>query len=281
MESSPLFVEQGTSAPAPASSGTWPGKSFLEEMGELTLFSWQAFRALPGSFRYLSEILRLNALFTRRSTLLIFLMAGFIGVSEANFSFFFLRSIGASDFVGIVPGLITPRQVAPQMFGYAFAGTVCCAISAELGAARIQEEVDAYRAQGIDPMQFLVGSRILAALLFVPLAGAVTLAGNLSFCWFAVVHILQGNQSKQFLDTYFSIFPLANVGYCMITIATLTLQCTLVACFYGMRERSGGPAAVGGSVARGLALNIVLTHLVISLMALIFYGGSLGIPIGD
>ena len=61
------------------------------------------------------------------------------------------------------------------------------------------------------------------------------------------------------------------------------MQCALVACFYGMTGKGAGagPAAVGGAVARSLALNLVLLHFVISLTALFFYGGSLGIPIGD
>src|SRR5262245_42340190 len=113
-------------------------KGFFDEMGALTIFCFDAMRAMPGTLRYFSEVLRRKSVITRRTSLLVFVMAGFIGVSIANFGFFFLRSIGASDFVGILPGLVTPRQTAPQMFGYVFSGSVCCAFAAELGSARIQ-----------------------------------------------------------------------------------------------------------------------------------------------
>jgi phospholipid/cholesterol/gamma-HCH transport system permease protein len=169
------------------------------------------------------------------------------------------------------------------MFGYVFAGSVCCAIAAELGSARIQEEIDAYESQGIDTMKMLVGTRLLAVLLYVPLAAVVAMFGIFCGSFLSVVVILQGNSAQQFVDAYFSIFPTPSLFYCVITIGAMALQCALVACFYGMTGKGGGvgPAAVGGAVARSLALNLVLMHFVVSLFALVFYGGSLGTPIGD
>jgi phospholipid/cholesterol/gamma-HCH transport system permease protein len=253
----------------------------LEEMGEFVVFSGRALKALPGSLRYASEIMRLNAVITRRTSLLLFCMCGFLGLSASNFGFFFLRSIGASDFVGILPGLITPRQIAPQMFGYVFSGSVCCAIAAELGSARIGEEIDAYEAQGVDPMELLVGTRILAVILYVPLAAAIAMAGCFAGSYLVVVLILHGNTSGQLVHTFFSVFPTKSIFYCGVSIFLVTLQCVLVATFYGMRDMGGGPDAVGSSVARSLAINLVLLHFVFSLAALMFYGGSLGVPIGD
>ncbi len=269
-------------ASPPAQAPVPPRKpTFLDELGELTQFSFRALKAMPGSLRYASSILRVNAMVTRRTTLLLFVMCGFLGLSAANFGFFFLRSIGASDFVGILPGLITPRQIAPQMFGYVFASSVCCAFAAELSSARIQEEIDAYEAQGIDPMEYLVCTRILGTLLYVPLAAAVAMFGCFAGSYATVVVVLNGNTSQQFVSTYFSIFPTSSVLYCVVTVGLLTLQCSLVACFYGMRAAGSGPSAVGGAVARSLAVNLVLLHFVFSLAALVFYGASLGSPIGD
>jgi len=283
MESASLPVGLRPPPPPPPAAATAKktGDGFLDEAGHLTVFCLEALRALPGSLRYFSEIMRINAIITRRTTVLLFIMCGFLGMSASNFGFFFLRSIGASDFVGIVPGLLTPRQIAPQMFGYVFAGSVCCAIAAELGSARIQEEIDAYESQGIDTMKLLVGTRILAVLLFVPLASAVAMFGNFAGSFLSIVVILHGNNAPQFVNTFFSIFPAKSLFYCTVSVGLVALQCSLVACFYGMTGKGAGvgPAAVGGAVARSLAINLVLLHFVVSLVALAFYGGSLGIPI--
>jgi phospholipid/cholesterol/gamma-HCH transport system permease protein len=278
VESASLPVAPGAQ-PAPAPARPKPG--FVEEMGECVVFSVRALRGLPGSLRYASEIMRINAVITRRTSVLLFSMCAFIGLSASNFGFFFLRSIGASDFAGILPGLITPRQIAPQMFGYVFAGSVCCAIAAELSSARIGEEIDAYEAQGVDPMELLVGTRILAALLYVPVAAAIAQFACFAGSYLVVVLILHGNTSGQLVHTFFSVFPAKSVLYCAVAIFLVALQCVLVSCFYGMRDTGGGPDAVGGAVARSLAVNLVLLHFVFSLTALVFYGSNLAVPIGD
>jgi phospholipid/cholesterol/gamma-HCH transport system permease protein len=284
VESASLPLAPGAkpaSDPAPIPAPARRQAGFLEEMGEFVAFSGQALRSLPGALRYASEIMRLNAMITRRNSLLLLCMCGFLGLSASNFGFFFLRSIGASDFVGILPGLLTPRQIAPQMFGYVFSGSICCAIAAELGSARIGEEIDAYEAQGVDPMELLVGTRILAVLLYVPLAAAISMLGCFCGSYLVVVLILHGNTGEQLIHTFFSIFPSISMLYCVVSVFLVTLQCILVACFYGMRDNGGGPDAVGRAVARSLAVNLVLMHFVFSLAALVFYGGGLGVPIGD
>lgn len=264
-------------APAPVSSRK-PG--LLDELGELVLFSFAALRALPGSLRYFSEAMRLNALITRRTSVLMFVMSAFLGASASNFGFFLLRSLGASDFVGIIPGILVPRQLGPQMFGYVFAGSVCCAIAAELGSAKVQQEVDALESEGVDPMQMLVGSRVLACLLYVPLAAMLIIAGGLTGAFLIIVVVLQGNTAQQFVDAMFSVFPTIQILYVTVIVAAIALQCVLVACFYGMRT-GGGPDAVGNAVSRSLGINLVLLHVVLSLLGLVFYGGGLGLPIGD
>lgn len=264
----------------PASRPKVPVPGIVKELGEMVIFSAAALRALPGSMRYFSEIVRLNALITRRTAVLLFVMCGFIGASASNVGFFLLRSLGASDFVGIFPGILSARQISPQMFGYVFAGSVCCAIAAELGSAKIQQEVDAYESEGVDPMELLVGTRILAVLFFVPLAAMLSIAGVLFGSFLIIVVVLRGNAPHQLLESFFSVLPMPSLLYCTITVGAVTLQCVLVSCFYGMRT-GGGPDAVGNAVARSLAVNLVLLHVVVSLAALVFYGGSLGLPIGD
>jgi phospholipid/cholesterol/gamma-HCH transport system permease protein len=254
---------------------------FLEEMGEFVAFSGRAIRALPGAMRYSSEIIRLNAMITRRTSLLLFSLSVFFGFTVSNFGFFFLRAIGAGDLAGVLPGFLTPRFMSPQMYGYVFSGGVGCAVTAELGAARIGQEIDAYETEGVDPMQLLVGTRILATLLFVPLASGLAMFGSYAGSYLTLVIVLGSNTGTQLTQTFFGIFPSTSMFYCVITLFAVTLQCILVATFYGMRDNGSGPEAVGNAVARSLAVNLVLMILLIALAGLFFYAGSIKLPIGD
>ena len=83
--------------------------SSIDELGELTIYAGRTLRGLPSTLRHASEVFRQLALLVRGSTFLIFAMCAFIGVSGTNYGYFFLKSAGAADYVGLVPGLVISR----------------------------------------------------------------------------------------------------------------------------------------------------------------------------
>ncbi|MDX8153724.1 ABC transporter permease [Patulibacter brassicae] len=253
---------------------------FFHEVGELTVFSARAMVAAALTPRYFSEVLGLTARIIKRTSFLLLAMNVFLGFSVASFGFFFLRTIGAGDFVGVFTGLLTQRQVPMTMYGYVLSASICCAMTAEIGAAKIQQEIDAYESTGVDPMQLIVGVRVLAAMLFVPLATVISLIGQNLGNYLDIVVVLQGNGSRQFLDVTFSVQSMLGQFYTLITFFFMTLPCVLVATFYGMRA-SGGPADVGRAVAKSLMINLVLVHVISAFFGVFFYGRNLNIPIGD
>ena len=256
-----------------------PAREVLRELGDMVVFTGQALKALPGSLRYTSEGLRQAAMMFRGTTLLIFVMEIFIGFTTTNFAFFFLRSIGASDYMGIVSGYAGPRQIAPSMFAYVFTARVCCGMAAELGAMKIQQEIDALESTGVDPMQYLVGTRILGVLLFVPVGAVVALIGILIGIYLNTVTVLHGISPHVLLDVNWSVQTISDQLICMLTIGVVSVVTAIVACFYGLRT-TGGPAAVGTSVARSLYMNLVLLHVIAVFFAVFFYGTNLRLPIG-
>lgn len=272
------IAEPAASTGAPTAKKAHTG--FLHEMGELVVFSGLAMKACFGTPRYFSEVVRLSARIMRRTSFLLLAMNVFLGFSVATFGFFFLRTIGAGDFVGVFTGLLTQRQVSMTMYGYVLSASICCAMTAELGAAKIQQEIDAYESTGVDPMQLIVGTRILAAMMFVPLATVISLIGQNLGNFLDVVVVLQGNGARQFLDVTFSVQSVVGQFYTLITFFFMTLPCVLVATFYGMRA-TGGPADVGRAVAKSLMVNLVLVHVISAFFGVFFYGRNLNIPIGD
>lgn len=254
-------------------------REFLRELGDMVIFVGQALRALPGSLRYVSEGLRQAAMMFRGTTLLVFIMQIFIGFTTTNFAFFFLRSIGASDYMGIVSGYAGPRQIAPSMFAYVFTARVCCGMAAELGAMKIQQEVDALESTGVDPMRYLVGTRLLGVLLFVPVGAVVSLIGILIGIYLNTVTVLHGISPHVLLDVNWSVQTISDQLIAMLTMGVIAVVTAAVACFYGLRTK-GGPAAVGTSVARSLYMNLVLLHVIAVFFAVFFYGTNLRLPIG-
>ena len=270
---------EAAAAPVTTAPAALPRGGLLDEAGQLTRFGGQALVALVRTPRYASEILRQAAILLRGTTALMFVMNAFFGISIMSFAFFFLRSIGASDFVGVPVAFANLRVGAPLMFGYVFASKVCCGFVAELGAMKINEEVDAYESTGVDPLSYLVGTRLLAVVIFLPIATAVSIVGELAGNYLLGVVILHGVSGQGFLQLFWGAQGLSDQFVVFIGQAALALTAGVVACFYGLRT-TGGPAEVGDSVARSLVVNLVLVHLFVGFFVVLFYGTNLHMSIG-
>lgn len=264
---------EAPAAPPARSSGV------LGEVGDLMVFAGRSLAAIPGTFRFASEALRQASMMLSGTLVLLFVMNVFQGMSVANAGYFLLRSIGASDFLGLLSGYVGPRQLATAMFGYVFAAKICCGMAAELGAMKIQQEVDAYESTGVDPQRYLVGTRLLGVLIFLPAATIVAILGNLFGTYFLAVILLGGIPGNVLLDVHWSVQTLFDYGFALMTITAMAIPCAIIACFYGLRTR-GGPDAVGSSVARSMLVNIVLLHIIAAFLAVIVYGTDLRLPIG-
>ncbi len=262
-------------APRPAG----PVQSGLREAGELTRFAGQSLAALPGSAAYVSEGMRQAALMVRGTLPLLFCMQLFQGFVVGTFGFFLLRGIGAGDFFGLVTGIVGPRQVACTMFGYVFTAKICCGIAAELGAMKIQQEVDALESTGVDPRRYLVGTRLIGVLLFAPIGAAVSLIANILGAYLIVVVLLKGISSDTLMSLHWNVQSFGDSVFVIVTATTIAVSTAIVACFYGLRT-SGGPANVGTTVARSLVVNLVILHFVAAFFAVLAFGFDNNLPIG-
>lgn len=251
----------------------------LTETGEIITFGGRTLRALPGAMRYSSEALRQTSKMIRGTWLLLFVMCIFFGITVVNFGFFLLRALGATDYLGVFTGLLGTRLVAPLMFGYVFVGKVCCGFAAEIGAMKIQQEVDAYTSEGVDPMRYIVGTRLLAVLLFLPLAGAIALIGYTAGNFFDAVLVLQGISAEQLASVHWSVQGLTDQFFAFISMLLVAVPATIIACYFGL-QTSGGPADVGTSAAQSVVVNLVYLHCLIGFTGVLFWGSDLRIPIG-
>lgn len=254
-------------------------RPLVEEAGELAAFSASAIAALRGVPANMSEVLRQSGKLVRGSTIIIAFLGFLIGFSVIEFGYYFLRSVSATDYLGLVSGVISPRGTAPLMFAYVFAAKVGCGIVAELGAMRVNQETDAYESEGVDPMRYLVATRLVAAWLYIPLAAVVSLIANTAGAWFAGIVVLDGLTSSAFFRYHWGVQTMSDQFLAMLCIFTVATVIVLVSCYYGLRTR-GGPAAVGQATARSLVVNLGLIHIIVPAYLALAYGTDPHLPIG-
>src|ERR1700692_849165 len=186
----------------------------LNKAGHLTRFSiigaWSIGWALR---RYRRETLRLIAQMGMGPGAMAVVggtaaIVGFVTLSGGSLiaiqGFASLGNIGVEAFTGFFAALINVRIAAPVVTGIAMAATVGAGATAELGAMRISEEIDALEVMGIKSISYLVSTRIMAGLVvIVPLYAAAMI---MSFLSGQVTTTLFYGQSTGTYEHYFSTF---------------------------------------------------------------------------
>lgn len=159
------------------------GREAVAWYGGLALLTAQVARnlALPPS--YLEIVARQVDVIGIRSVAVALTAALFTGMVLALQSAVNMARFGAENYVGPVVALSILRELGPVLTAILVGGKVASGITAELGAMRVTEQIDALRAIGVNYLKKLVVPRILAALIVFPLvtilADAVGLVGGM------------------------------------------------------------------------------------------------------
>jgi phospholipid/cholesterol/gamma-HCH transport system permease protein len=181
-----------------------------------------------------------------------------------------LGNIGVEAFTGFFAALVNVRIAAPVVAGQALAATVGAGATAELGAMRISEEIDALEVMGVKSNAYLVSTRMLAGLVVIIPLYSVGLI--LSFLSPQIVTTFLYGQTSGTYDHYFRTFLRPDdVFWSFVDIIIIAAVVMLSHCYYGYNA-SGGPVGVGEAVGRSMRFSLVATPVVILLAEMALYG---------
>jgi phospholipid/cholesterol/gamma-HCH transport system permease protein len=256
--------------------------SWLDTLGDQLTFYVRALLWTPRALRrYLREIRRLLAEVTFGSGALgviggtigvMIAMTLFTGTVVGLQGYAALNQIGTSAFTGFVSAYFNTREIAPLVAGLALSATVGAGFTAQLGAMRISEEVDALEGMGVPSLPYLVTTRIAAGVVaIIPLYGIGLLSSYVSS---REITVLFNGQSAGTYDHYFSQF-LASVDvlWSFGKVLIFSVMVILAHCYYGYRA-AGGPAGVGIAVGRAVRTSIVLISLTDFFLSLAIWGAT-------
>ncbi|HWU22868.1 MAG TPA: ABC transporter permease, partial [Nocardioides sp.] len=166
------------------------------------------------------------------------------------------------------------REVAPIIAGVALTATVGAGFTAQIGAMRVSEEIDAMVTLGINPIECLVVPRVVAStLLGVALNGMVTVVGLLGGYFFSVV--LQGATPGLYLNDLTLLVQLPDFLEAEIKAAAFGLLAGLTACYLGLNAK-GGPKGVGDAVNQTVVFAFMQLFATNSVLSALFLQLKLG-----
>jgi phospholipid/cholesterol/gamma-HCH transport system permease protein len=191
-------------------------------------------------------------------------------VSVAGYNQF--SQIGVEALTGFASAYFNVRLAAPLTAAVALAATIGAGATAQLGAMRINEEIDALEVMGIRSIAYLASTRLVAGVIVVvPLYCVAVLA---AFTAARLSTTMVYGQSAGVYDHYFKTFlyPMDLVWSLLLALA-MAVVIMLVHTYYGFTA-SGGPAGVGEAVGRAVRTSLVASGLLTVLISLAVYGQS-------
>jgi phospholipid/cholesterol/gamma-HCH transport system permease protein len=229
--------------------------------------------------RYPSEVLRIIGEITWGSGALIvgagsagviFFMAFITGGLVGLEGFKGLELIGAETFSGFVSAFGNTREITPIIAGVTLAAQVGAGFTAELGAMRISDEIDALEVMAMPTRRYLVASRVVACLVAVTPLYLISLFASYLATEIAVVQ-LQGLSAGTF-SHYFNLFlPPIDVFYSLVKAWTFAGAVALIHCYYGYTA-TGGPVGVGIAVGKAIRTSIVAVMVLDFVLSAVMWG---------
>jgi phospholipid/cholesterol/gamma-HCH transport system permease protein len=138
-------------------------------LGDWWLFTLRAARGILGRSFARRDLLRICVEVGSNSVGVIGVTGTFIGMVLAVQAYGQFHTIGLETSLGAIIHMSVVRELGPVLAAVMLAGRVGSAMAAELATMRVTEQIDALACLGVDPVKYLAGPRLLAALLVLPL----------------------------------------------------------------------------------------------------------------
>lgn len=257
------------------------------QLGDFGTFAIETLRKIPSTIAlYPKEVLRQikdvawgsGALLVGGGTVgVMILLSLAAGTSLGIEGFSGLELVGLAPLTGFISASANTRELAPLIAALALAAQVGCRFTAQIGSMKISEEVDALEVMAVQPIRYLVATRVVACMTAILPLYLIGLIGSYVASQWSVVFLF--HQSAGQYEHYFSTFVQGrDIFFSVIKILVFSVFITLIHCWYGIRA-GGGPQAVGEATGASIRASIVIVVLLNMLMTLIFWGGDPGFRI--
>ena len=194
-------------------------------------------------------------------------MSVFAGAQVGLQGYTGLSQIGAEQFTGLAAAFASVREITPVIAAASVAAQMGTSFTAEVGAMRISDEIDAIEVMSIHSPTYLISTRLLAALIAITPLYLVSMICSFVAARFVTVELF--DLSPGVYDFYFDLFlPPIDILYSLIKVIVFTVLIVLIHSYHGFFA-AGGPAGVGIGVGRAVrqsfmtlvAVNLGLSYL--------------------
>lgn len=231
-------------------------RTFVIETGELVSFGTKSFLLFfSRPFRF-SELVGHMEFVGNKSISIISLSGLFTGMALAFQIYLGFKQVNATTLVGPTVALGIFRELGPVLTGLIVAARAGGAMAARLGTMRVTEQIDALEVMGVNPLQYLVSPRIIAALIVMPLLCAVFDFVSMIGSWLICIRLLEMDEAT-FWDKIRGWIEPSHIYEGLFKAGVFGLFFAVICTHRGYNTK-GGAAGVGSSTNRGVVLSMLM-----------------------
>lgn len=242
-------------------------KGIIEEFGDYLLLLWHCFSKPEKAQMYWKEIFRQANDIGIGSLIIIAIVSLFVGaVTAVQFSYQ-LRSISLIPmwWMGSIVRKSMILELAPTISCLLLAGKVGSSIASELGSMRISEQIDAYEIMGVNTPAYLIGPKIGASLIVIPMLVILAVFLGIIGGWIAGV---LGNYytSSEYIRGLQDAFSAKDVNVMLVKSLLFGFIISSISCYKGYTV-SGGAIEIGKASTQAVVLSsifIIIANFIVA-----------------
>ncbi|UCG62531.1 MAG: ABC transporter permease [Candidatus Zixiibacteriota bacterium] len=247
-------------------------KHFANESQNLFYFSLKMLRGIWGRPLYLLETREQMYLIGIGSLYLVVLTGIFAGQGFALAFSVELADFGAKNYLGRIMSISIVRELGPVLTGLMIAARVAAGITAEIGAMKSSNQIDAMTAFGIDPIRKIAVPRLISLIIMVPaltvICDTIAIFGGYIIALF-IAHVT----TTMYWSAVKERLIFGNIFIGLVKPVVFSLVIAFVSCYKGFRSE-GGTKGVGRATTESVVLssitilvvNFFITKVVFSLI---------------
>ena len=243
--------------------------SAFTKIGKIAILTYQSLISILKAPKYIPQIVEQFIYIGRRSLVLVIVISIFVGLAIGVEVGFQMTGFTPHWMAG---GLILRTiliDIGPLTLGLVLSGRISAGIASELGTMKVTEQIDALRSFAIDPVEYLVTPRLIAAMFAVPTLlifsnfisvyfGYYSCHMTISLSWNAFVKGLRF--SYNFKDIIISLIKAFTFGVAIV----------ISGAFYGLNSQRGAKG-VGRATTQAVVLASIMVFILSYLVSLIMF----------
>lgn len=228
----------------------------INDLGAFCLFVYAVFKQVFHRPFRASHILK-QLEFIGNDSLNIILMTGFFTGAVLGLQMGVIFELfQAGGLMGGATGKALCRELGPLMTGFLVSGRAGSAMTAEISTMKVNEQIDAMDAMGVDPIDYLVAPRVIASMIIVPfLCGIFIFSGTLG-AFFTGVLVFDLDQGV-FMEKLVWLVQPNDIINGLEKSFVFAIVISILACRYGL-EASGGAKGVGIATTNSVVISLLV-----------------------